>query len=167
MKRIAEISENPLEHHYLFVCSANTCRSPLAAVIMRNEVARKLQTDIAGIEEQGYLIRSAGPWANRGAGITYESRQVLAEMGYPVPSRGARELGTGLITDAAEIFAMTQWHIDRVLDLAPNAGHKIRLLDPSGRDIPDPISMGIDVYRDVGKKIQAAVQQIVAGIFQR
>lgn len=69
-----------LDQSYLFVCSANTCRSPLAAVIMRNEVACKLKTDIAGIERQGIIIRSAGPWARSGAGITPESRVVLAEM---------------------------------------------------------------------------------------
>jgi L-threonylcarbamoyladenylate synthase len=162
-----ESEKSAICKHHLFVCSANTCRSPLAAVIMRNEVARRLGTDVAGIEKSGYVIRSAGPWARPGAAITHESQVVLAEMGYPVPGRGARELNTGLIMDSAQIYAMTRWHIDQVLEQVPEVANRVRLLDPRGIDIEDPIGGSIEVYRTAGRQIQQAVQGIVAGMFNK
>jgi len=153
------------DQRYLFVCSANTCRSPLAAVIMRNEVACKLKTNIAGIERQGIIIRSAGPWARSGAGITPESRVVLAEMGYSVPDRGSRRLSPELIWDSTKIYAMTRWHVEQVLDLVPAAQDRVSLLDPLGRDIPDPIGRSQEIYRQVGRQIQLAVQDIVKNLF--
>lgn len=132
---------------------------------MRNEVAHALNTDIPGIENHGFLIRSAGPWADRGAAITRESQLVLKEMGYPVPTRGARELRAELVIEATQIYAMTRWHMDRVLELDPNA--RVQLLAPNGMDIPDPIGSGIETYRQVGRIIQASVRKIVSEIFRQ
>lgn len=149
----------------LMVCTANTCRSPLAAVIMRNELARKLNTTVEGLPDNGYLVRSAGPWANKGMDISENSKKVLAEMGYPVPSRGARELTSDLTADAAYIYAMTQWHLQQVLEITPEVADKIQLLDKTGMDIPDPIGSLLPVYQRVGKIIQHCVRERVEEIW--
>jgi len=164
MNRISEI-DSPCQH-YLFVCTANTCRSPMGAVMMRNEVAGRLGVQVKDLERNGYVIKSAGPWAYQGMGISEEAQIVLAELGYPVPNRGARELSSDLALEAAQIFAMTRWHMQQVLQKVPQARNRIRLLNPDGRDIVDPIGMDLDTYRDVGRIIQKSVQGIVADLFK-
>lgn len=148
----------------LMVCTANTCRSPLAAVIMRNELARKLNTTVDGLSKHGYEVKSAGPWAEVGMGISHHTKLVLDEMGYPVPERGARELTCRLSSDAGFIYAMTNWHLLQVLNLTPGVEGKIQLLDKEGRDIPDPIGENYMVYRHIGVFIQQCVRKRVEEI---
>lgn len=149
----------------LLVCTANTCRSPFAAVIMRNELARRLDTTVDGLTEHGYLVRSAGPWADKGADISANAKIVLAQMGYPVPERGARELTSELTADAAYIYAMTQWHLRQVLGITPEVADRIQLLDKNGLDIPDPIGSELSVYEKVGAIIQRCVRERVEEIW--
>lgn len=149
----------------LMVCTANTCRSPLAAVIMRNELARKLNSTVENLPANGYLVRSAGPWADRGEDISTNSKIVLSQLGYPVPGRGARELTGDLSADAEYIYAMTQWHQREVLAITPQVEGRIQLLDSRGKDIPDPIGGELRVYEKVGTIIQGCVRERIEEIW--
>jgi protein-tyrosine phosphatase len=163
-----KLKESEVRHpnltEILMVCTANTCRSPLAAVIMRNELARKLKTTVEALPENGYLVRSAGPWADVGMGISNHTKLVLGEMGYPVPERGARELTSQLTEGADFIYAMTQWHLLKVLDITPGVEDRIQLLDKRGQDISDPIGENYAFYRAVGAVIQQCVRERVEEI---
>ena len=126
----------------LFVCSGNTCRSPMAAAI-----ANAL----------GVPAESGGITPRAGAPMTAESHAALAELSVAPPRHEARAVTTEQIAAAAVIYCMTESQRAALVQQFPEAAAKARCLDPAG-DIPDPIGHGLPVYADVARRIQAMVQ---------
>jgi protein-tyrosine-phosphatase/tRNA A37 threonylcarbamoyladenosine synthetase subunit TsaC/SUA5/YrdC len=134
----------------LFVCTGNTCRSPMAAAIA---------ADL--LEKRGVLptsVQSAGLAAGTGAPMTPEARQALTEMGVPVPAHRSKDVDVPMVKEAEHVFAMTRSH-QRALQasLSPDQASKVLLLDPNGKDIADPIGGPLSEYRSTAQAISEAV----------
>lgn len=140
-----------LERNLLFVCTGNTCRSPMAEMIARAELAELKD----GIPTR---VSSAGIAASSGEPATPEGLEALREMGIDTPAHRSRELTRQLIAEADGVYAMTQSHAQSILSIDPTAGPKVRTLDPAGGDIPDPIGSGPEVYRKTAERLRGLIR---------
>lgn len=141
----------------LFVCSGNTCRSPMAAAICNAEIAARLQPLFEAAGKANIQALSAGLSARVGAPMTPEAQQALRLLGILAPPHGARNVTVELVHQVEKIFCMTQTHCAAVIDLVPAAAGKTQCLDPNG-DVEDPIGSGLAAYVNCARRIHDLVR---------
>jgi L-threonylcarbamoyladenylate synthase len=147
-----------LQTSLLFVCSGNTCRSPMAEAIARHEVAQRLGVRPDSIEEAGVHIVSAGAFAYGGSPISPEAVEALTRLGIPAPDHHARPLTWAMIQQADAIYCMSPTHQQAVLDMAPWAHGRVELLDPAGA-VEDPIGAGLETYVQCAGQLRDLVRR--------
>lgn len=147
----------------LFVCTGNTCRSPMAQAFCRKFISEKLDCDIDEVEQKGYKVGSAGVAAPAGMHASGEVVDICARKGIDVTGHRTGVLTRGHLEESDYVFAMTKNHRDRILELWPAVATKCMLLDDTG-DIADPIGGGDDVYRRCAERIEKALEKILGGI---
>jgi len=142
---------------FLFVCSGNTCRSPMAAAIANAEIATRLGIPFKALETVNVRALSAGVSARVGAAITPEAAEVLQSLSVPVQPHAARNLTPELAAEAEVIFCMTGAVRKAVIEMLPPVEGKTYCLSDDA-DIPDPIGKGMAAYVNCARQIQRLVQ---------
>jgi len=150
-----------LTRTYLFVCTGNTCRSPMAAGLARKLLAEQIGCKVADLSRRGVKVISAGTFAADGLGATEFAVQAARELGADISRHRSRILTRELINEADVVFCMTDSHVAEARRIAPDQAGKIRRLDPRG-DVPDPVGGPIDVYRRSAERIRKALMQALA-----
>jgi protein-tyrosine phosphatase len=138
----------------LFVCTGNTCRSPMAEALCKLKLAERLACAVEDLEARGFVVLSAGLAATPGARAAADACRIVEARGGTLRDHASQPLTPELIDAADLILPMTRDHRDAILDYHPEAADRVRLLDPSGGDIPDPIGSGLDVYRRTAQVIE-------------
>ncbi len=108
--------------------------------------------------EGGLRFFSAGMGAAAGAPMTIEAIEALRRLGVQAPAHRSIGVTAEMVTGADFVFVMTRGHLARLLEMAPGAKGKVFLLDPEGRDIPDPIGGPQSIYDETARMIQSAVK---------
>jgi protein-tyrosine phosphatase len=145
----------------LFVCTGNTCRSPLAEALCKKLLADRLGCTPAELPGRGYLILSAGLSALPGAAAADEAVAVARELGADLQGHRSRPLGADLAAQADHLLVMTQGHLRALADQFARAGARPRLLAADGGDVADPIGGDEEVYRACARQLLAELERLV------
>ena len=145
------------ERLFLFVCSGNTCRSPMAAAIANAEIAARLRIPVEALKTVNARAMSAGVSARVGEPLTAEAQDALRSLDVPFEPHAARNLTPELAQQAEMIFCMTTAHRDAVIKMLPDVANKTFCLDVQG-DIADPIGKGMEAYLNCARRIHELVR---------
>jgi protein-tyrosine-phosphatase len=145
------------ERLFLFVCSGNTCRSPMAAAIANEEIAARLRVPSEALQTVNVRALSAGVSARVGEPLTAEAQEALASLNVTAAPHAARNLTPELAQQAEMIFCMTTAVRDAVIQMLPAVANKTHCLDAVS-DIPDPIGKGMDAYLNCARRIHDLVR---------
>ena len=152
----------------LFVCSGNTCRSPMAEAIFND-----LIDDHPRLCEKGFQARSAGTFAIDGAPMTQKALDALDAIGIEVDHRHkARSFSAEIADEAALILGVQEMVVEEILALAPQVEDRTHTLRGYGEyvdglvgneqyDIEDPYRESAEVYIESAKQIKAAVEKVL------
>lgn len=122
----------------MFVCSGNTCRSPMAEYIFKDMLKKN---NITGVK-----IKSSGLNAAIGEGISDNTRKVLKELGIKNITHKANQFEINYIDIYDYIIVMTERHKMSL----PRSPKILSLNDLTGcGDIQDPYMGSYSTYRDV------------------
>ncbi len=137
----------------LFVCTGNTCRSPMAAHLMQRRVAERAGRPADQLEESGLLVMSAGIAAMSGGCASPDAVRVMSERGIDLRRHESQPLSDRLVRFADVIFTMTRGHREAILAQWPGAASRTFVLGGSRGDVADPIGGPLDVYRKCAEEI--------------
>lgn len=147
----------PTTYNLLFVCTGNTCRSPMAAVLARRALAERGWGHVA--------VASAGLGATYGAPAAENARRVVAERGLDLSDHSSQPLTPELIEWADLILAMSPAHLYGLAELG--GGAKSAMLtdfmegEHLGEPVVDPFGADEQVYRVTLDQIEKAIEGIL------
>ena len=156
----------------LFVCTGNTCRSPMAAALLRqllNERGGKLER---------IRVSSAGLYAHPGAPASPEAVETMRGYGVDLANHLARELAREELAAADLILTMTNAQKNQILKIYPEVKDRTYVLreyiskdrpaGPDQWDVPDPFGQPLAVYQqcaaDLEKDLRVLIDMLASAV---
>ncbi|MCA9081844.1 MAG: Sua5/YciO/YrdC/YwlC family protein [Planctomycetaceae bacterium] len=148
---------------FLFVCTGNTCRSPMAEALFRHRIARRMDCREDDLLDRGVIVISGGLAAYPGAPASRNAIVLLNEDdGIDLRDHASQPITQDLLMRADLVVTMTAAHREAIVSTFPELRSKTRLLAADGRDISDPVGGDLDEYRRCRDEILGYIEQLVA-----
>ena len=136
--------------HIIFVCTGNTCRSPMAEIILKTKIK------LAGIDN--VRVTSAGLCANDGDKMSKNSAEALKKLGYKPYGFKAKNLTRKMVEKADLILCMTAEHKKYLVGFT-NVYTIAEAVE--GQDVLDPYGGSLSLYMEVSHQLEDACNIIL------
>ena len=131
----------------VIVCTGNTCRSPMAETLLREQLRQKLGS------EDAVRVLSAGVAAGAGSGASPQAVEVMGARNLDLTGHSSRPLDDAVMNVADLILTMTRGHRAAILAAWPNMQERVHTLRRDGGDITDPVGMPVECYQSCSEQI--------------
>lgn len=135
----------------LFVCTGNTCRSPMAAGLM-NKIAIEEDLDVR--------IESAGLFAAEGSPASDEAIEAMKKYDVDLSDHRAKQITPELIEKSDVILTMTTAQKMLLSEVAGDKTYTLCEYAGTEGDIADPFGGDLEEYEEVAQMIYFALQSI-------
>jgi protein-tyrosine-phosphatase len=135
------------------VCTGNTCRSPMAETLLRDQLFKRF-----GCEDAARVV-SAGLAASAGMSASPQAIEVMGRKSLDLTSHTSRPLDDSIIASADLILTMTQRHREAILTAFPTLSDRVFTLRQNGGDISDPVGCPVDVYQACADQIETELSR--------
>lgn len=139
----------------LFVCTGNTCRSPMAAALAARMLAERLGCGPKELMARGVDVRSAGTSGGVGR-ASPAAVEVMARRGLDLSDHVSMALRPELVYQADYVFVMTRAHLEAIRDLQPSAADRTKLL-LGDEEVQDPHGGSDGDYERCARMIEAGL----------
>ncbi|QDV25688.1 arsenate reductase/protein-tyrosine-phosphatase family protein [Aureliella helgolandensis] len=129
----------------LFICTGNSCRSPMAEVMFKHLLAERFP-EIAARQPIPFAIGSAGLSAFPGGPASPEAVRVMQNRGLSLTRHQSQTATEHALRQADLVLTMTNSHRRAIVDRLPNLAENTRLLSGSNHDVSDPFGGPESVY---------------------
>jgi protein-tyrosine phosphatase len=149
----------------LFVCTGNTCRSPMAESLFRKTLAEHLDCPEEALIDRGYVVLSAGLATTAGMPASEHSVSVVGEEGIDLTGHQSQPATAELLGVADHIVTMTRSHRESILARFPDLAPRVRLMSPEGRDVLDPFGGDRCDYERCRDEIRDHLPSLMASLW--